>query len=99
MSGGQALDRALPTFEQVWEELEKGMAFKRRIDLYETVKRNQDFFVGKQWEGVQANGLPTPVFNFIKRVVLYLVASTATDNLKLSASPLAGGGKSEAKRS
>lgn len=89
------LDRGQPTFEQVWDELEKGMAFKRRIDLYETVKRNQDFFVGKQWEGVQANGLPTPVFNFIKRVVLYLVASTATDNLKLSASPMAGGGGGE----
>lgn len=92
-SGGAALPArqvGQPTFEQVWGELEKGMAFKRRIDLYETVKRNQDFFIGKQWEGVQANGLPTPVFNFIKRVVLYLVASTATDNLKLSASSLSG---------
>lgn len=99
----RALDRAarpggqggVPTFEQVWAEVEKGMAFKRRIDLYETVKRNQDFFVGKQWEGVQANGLPTPVFNFIKRVVLYLVASTATDNLKLSASSLSGDDREE----
>jgi len=78
-----------PDYRQVWDEVEKGMAFKRRINLYETVKRNEDFFVGKQWEGVQANGLPTPVFNFIKRIVLYLVASTATDNLKLSASPMA----------
>lgn len=42
----------------------------------------------KQWEGVQSNGLPTPVFNFIKRIILYVVASTATDNLKINASPL-----------
>ena len=78
-----------PDYRKVWAEAEKGMAFKRQIDLYENVRRNEDFFVGKQWEGVQANGLPTPVFNFIKRIVLFLVASTATDNLKLAASPLA----------
>ena len=81
-------ERERPTAQQVWEEFERGIAYKTQLDLYETVKRNEDFFVGKQWEGVQANGLPTPVFNFIKRIVLYLVSSTATDNLKISASPL-----------
>ena len=42
----------------------------------------------KQWEGVQSNGLPTPVFNFLKRVVLFSVANVSTDNLKLHAKPL-----------
>jgi len=64
------------------------MAFNEQINLYDTVKVNEDFFIGKQWEGVNANGLPTPVFNFIKRIVLFLVASTATDNITMAASPL-----------
>lgn len=50
----------------------------------------------KQWEGVQANGLPTPVFNFLKRVTLFSVASITSDNLKMQASPLAAADKREA---
>ena len=76
----------------IWQEYERGMAFKRQLNLFETVRNNENFYIGKQWEGVQANGLPTPVFNFIRRIVLFLVASTATDNLKINASPLAAGG-------
>lgn len=79
------------TPERVWAEYEKGVAFNHSIDLYETVHSNENFFIGKQWEGVQSNGLPTPVFNFIRRIVLFLVASTATDNLKINASPMAAG--------
>ena len=74
--------------ERIWKEYESGVTFKQQLDLYDTVKVNEDFYVGRQWEGVQANGLPTPVFNYIKRIVLYLVASVATDNLKMNASPM-----------
>lgn len=74
--------------EKVWQEYEKGISFKSGLNLFDTVKSNEDFYIGKQWEGVQSNGLPTPVFNFIKRIVLFLVASVATDNLKINAAPL-----------
>lgn len=80
------------TAEQVWNEYEKGVAFNTGINLYDTVRANENFYIGKQWEGVQSNGLPTPVFNFIKRIVLFVVASTATDNLKMNASPLSSSG-------
>jgi hypothetical protein len=30
---------------------------------------------GDQWNGVQSNGLPTPVFNIIKRVLQYKISS------------------------
>ena len=46
----------------------------------------------KQWEGVKSNGLPTPVFNFLKRVTLFTVASVTSDNLKLQAQPLGNSG-------
>ena len=80
--------------ERIWKEYEGGVTFKQQLDLYDTVKVNEDFYVGRQWEGVQSNGLPTPVFNYIKRIVLYLVASIATDNLKMNASPMEAGGVS-----
>lgn len=81
------------TPERVWQEYEKGVDFKTRINLYDTVENNENFYIGKQWEGVQSNGLPTPTFNFIRRIVLFLVASTSTDNIKISASPLTSTGK------
>lgn len=84
--------RAEVTPESVWNEYEKDCAFKSQLNLYDTVEANENFYIGKQWEGVQANGLPTPVFNFIKRIVLFLVASIATDNLKMAASPLPSSG-------
>ena len=76
------------TPESVWQEYEKGLRFNEQINLADTVKINEDFFVGRQWEGVKANGLPTPVFNVIKRVVLYLVATTATDNVAMAVNPM-----------
>ena len=84
------------TPDALWQEYQQGCAFKRQLNLYETVRANENFYVGKQWEGVQANGLPTPVFNFIRRIVLFLVASTATDSLKINASPLSAGGDRDA---
>lgn len=80
------------THEKVWNEFETACTFKAGLNLYENVRANENFYIGKQWEGVQSNGLPTPVFNFIKRIILFVVASTATDNLKMAASPLSSSG-------
>lgn len=80
------------TPSSVWNEFDKGCQFKAGLKLYETVEANENFYIGKQWEGVQSNGLPTPVFNFIKRIILYVVASTSTDNIKMAASPLSSSG-------
>ncbi len=74
--------------QQVWQEYQGGIRFNTGIDLYDCVQTNENFFIGKQWEGVNAGGLPTPVFNFIKRVVLFSVANVTSDNLKLHASPM-----------
>ena len=78
-----------PTAEVAWEFYEKGRQFNNAINLEETVKANENFFIGKQWEGVQANGLPTPVFNILKRVVGFVIATITTDNLKINATALA----------
>ena len=43
----------------------------------------------KQWEGVDSNGLPTPQFNFLKRVVGFVIANITTDNIKVNATALA----------
>ena len=81
------------TAQRVAAEYDAGLKFNNGINLYNTVETNENFFIGKQWEGVKSNGLPTPVFNFLKRVVLFSVANVSTDNLKLHAKPMASSGQ------
>jgi hypothetical protein len=77
-----------PSVETAWGYYENGLRFNDQINLDETVRANENFYVGKQWEGVQANGLPTPVFNFLKRVVGFITATINSDNIKVNASVL-----------
>lgn len=84
-----ALGKVEVTPELAAKLFDKGRSFNAQIDLEASVKVNENFFIGKQWEGVKANGLPTPVFNVIKRVVSFIVATITTDNIKVTATPLA----------
>lgn len=78
-----------PTADMVWKLYEKGLKYNGSINLDETVRVNENFFIGKQWESVVSNGLPTPVFNILKRVCCFTVATITSDNIKVQATPLA----------
>lgn len=73
----------------IWKKYEAGLKFNTSIRLLENVETNENFYIGKQWEGVKANGLPTPVFNMLKQIVQHQVASITSDNIKMNAAPLA----------
>ena len=62
---------------KAWERFEAGRDYKRRIGLYQTVRENERFYRGDQWHGVDPCGLPTPVFNVIKRITDYMISSVA----------------------
>lgn len=78
----------IPANEEIQAKFSKAFDFNQQIGLYDTVKVNEDFFIGNQWEGVESNGLPTPVFNFLKQVVLFQVATITSDNLAIQATPM-----------
>ena len=72
-----------PTLEEIVKRFEQGYAFNQQIGLYDTVKVNEDFFIGKQWEGVQSNGLPTPTYNMFKRIINFQVSTITSDNMAI----------------
>lgn len=72
-----------------WEMYQKGLGFNQQINLDETVRVNENFFIGKQWEGVASNNLPTPQINILKRTGLFTIATIVSDNVKVTAAPLA----------
>lgn len=81
-------DSDTPKAGTAWTAYEKGRDFNNQINLENTVRVNENFYIGKQWEGVQANGLPTPQINILKQVVGFTTATITTDNIKVNATAL-----------
>ena len=72
------------TKNKAWQQYEKGKEYKRRIGLYETVRKNERFYRGDQWQYGEGKDLPRPIFNIIQRVVNFLVCSVASANISVS---------------
>ena len=82
-----------PGHDIVYKRFTEGVNFKQQIELFENVENNENFYIGKQWEGVQANGNPTPVFNIIRRVTSFQVSKITADNFSIQTTPLASTSK------
>ena len=68
---------------KAWQQYEAGKEYKRRIGLYETVRRNEAFYRGDQWKSGEGGDLPKPVFNLIRRVLDYLICSVASADISI----------------
>ena len=78
-----------PTPQIAYEFYNRGLGFNAQIQCEENVKVNRNFYIGKQWEGVESAGLPTPQFNYLKRVAGFITANISSDNVRVTASALA----------
>ena len=67
--------------KKIWTEFENADAFNKSIDLYNTVKRNNNFYNGKQWEGVNAPHLDKPCDNILRSAVNYYIAQIVSDDV------------------
>ena len=66
-----------------WRQYEAGKDYKRRIGLYENIRRNERYYRGDQWYGSAGLDLPRPVFNMIKRITDYLVCSVTSGSISV----------------
>ena len=73
--------------DEVWKEYSDGVDYNESIGLYETVRKNENFFIGNQWEGVNAPDLEKPVINVLKRCVSYFLAMLSSDNIAVNIEP------------
>jgi hypothetical protein len=77
--------------EQIWNEYERLKEKNSAQGFYETVRKNENFYIGRQWEGVNApRGLEKPVFNILKRVVSYFISMVASDDVSVQLSLFGG---------
>lgn len=57
-------------------------------NYYDVIDTNIAFASGDQWRNVIADGLPKPVFNIIKRVKQFKIASLKADNISIAIQPM-----------
>ena len=79
--------------EKDWALYESGIRYNNALygsdkNYYETIDANIAFANGDQWRNVVADGLPKPVFNIIKRVKQFKIASLRTDDIAISIAPM-----------
>lgn len=82
----QTKEQINPT--QIFTEYENGVEYKNKIDLYTTVDLNERFYAGDHWYGIESTGVPKPVFNFLRRVLDYLVSAVRSRNIKMVFRPM-----------
>jgi len=67
-----------------WSEYQKGIDYKNKINLFSMVDKNNRMYNDDQWYGVKSNGLITPQFNIIKRIVQFKVSSILSNNVSIN---------------
>ena len=86
------------TPHSVWDEYSKGKTYNTNLGdkgLYEQVKLNERFYVGDQWEGLNAPDLEKPVINFFKRIVSYYNSQLISDDISFKIEPYSSTPKSK----
>ncbi|MDO4173314.1 MAG: hypothetical protein Q4D42_00995 [Eubacteriales bacterium] len=75
------------TAEDVWKEYQRGVDYNNRITLYDRVKTNENFFIGRQWEGLNVTTLDPLIFNVLRRVVNLFISMLVSDDIAVTAQP------------
>ena len=73
-----------------WRRYEKGKEYLDTKDLVNRMNTCWNFFVGKQWEGVQADGEELPFLNFIHPNVMRKVTTIYTNRMAVNYSDMDG---------
>lgn len=73
-----------------WRRYEKGLDYLDTKDLVNRTNRNWNFFLGKQWEGLESDGETLPIINFIHPNILRKVTTVYTNRMAVNYSDMEG---------
>ena len=76
-----------------WDLYQAGVKYNNALygsekNYYDVIDANLAFSNGDQWRNVKGEGLPKPVFNIIKRVKQFKVASLKSDSVSINIEPM-----------
>jgi hypothetical protein len=73
-----------------WQLYEAGKKYNNNLkpNYYDTTDANLAFFQGDQWRNLETADMPKPVFNVIKRVIQFFIASLTSSKARIHFEPL-----------
>ena len=80
--GSRKLNKQTP--EKIWLSYTKGVNYNHSLLLYDRVKKSENFYLGKQWEGLNAPDLEQPVLNFLRPATTYMISMLVSDDVGVS---------------
>ena len=72
------------TPNEVWAEYQSLTEYLTRNDIYNIVKKNERFYGGRQWDGVNASAIAKPIMNRLQRIGKYQIASLCSNDVGVS---------------
>ena len=72
---------------QVQAEFNKGKQFKESLNLFDEVRQNEKFYLGKQWEGLKTTKIQPVTFNILRRVTSLFQSQVVSDDISWSIQP------------
>ena len=66
-----------------YRQMQDGIDYNNRINLYAKTELNQNMYNGNQWLGVVTNGLSKWTFNICKSAINYFVAFVCSQKIKM----------------
>lgn len=79
------------TPSEIWSEYQQLTSYLTEHDVYNIVKKNEKFYDGIQWDGVNADYIAKPTMNRLQRIGKYQIASLSSNDVGVSIEPLLGG--------
>lgn len=75
------------TAKSVQAEFNKGKLFKQSLNLFEQVKKNERFYLGNQWEGLNTSKIQPVTFNILRRVTSLFQSQVVSDDISWNIVP------------
>lgn len=74
----------------IWKKYEKGIDYLTRKRLIDRTTRSWNFFVGRQWEGIQSGGEELPFFNYIHPNIMRKVTTIYSNRMAVNYTDMEG---------
>jgi len=87
------------TAKEVYAEYEAGVEYNTSIKLVDKVNVNERFYAGDHWGKINSSDVPTPVFNFIRKIADFQISAIKSRNTKIKYSAMYFGQSEEDKES
>lgn len=72
---------------RIQREYTSGKQFKANLDLYEICKQNENFYIGKHWEGLKVSAVKPMTYNFLRRIIGTAQALVVSDDIGFQITP------------